>query len=169
MSRVWLLLIGCSLISAATVASEKQEVDLIVEGDYVVTMNGDDAIIEKGAVAVNEGQIIAVAEESFINQRFQAKERLDGEQQIVMPGLINGHSHAAMTLLRGIADDLSLYEWLNHYIFPAEVAFVDPVFVRVGTQLACWEMGSSPSRCADTATAAGVWVCMTATTSGRPS
>jgi 5-methylthioadenosine/S-adenosylhomocysteine deaminase len=57
-----------------------------------------------------------------------------------MPGLINGHSHAAMTLLRGVADDLALMDWLNNYIFPAEVEFVDADFVRIGTELACWEM-----------------------------
>jgi 5-methylthioadenosine/S-adenosylhomocysteine deaminase len=57
-----------------------------------------------------------------------------------MPGLVNGHSHAAMTLLRGVADDLALMDWLNNYIFPAEVQFVDAEFVRIGTELACWEM-----------------------------
>jgi 5-methylthioadenosine/S-adenosylhomocysteine deaminase len=57
-----------------------------------------------------------------------------------MPGLVNGHSHAAMTLLRGVADDLDLMDWLQNYIFPAEVEFVDSEFVRIGTELACWEM-----------------------------
>jgi 5-methylthioadenosine/S-adenosylhomocysteine deaminase len=57
-----------------------------------------------------------------------------------MPGLVNGHQHAAMTLLRGIADDLALMDWLTNYIFPAEVEFVDPEFVRIGTEVACWEM-----------------------------
>ena len=57
-----------------------------------------------------------------------------------MPGLVNGHTHAAMTLFRGIADDLELIEWLTEFIFPAEAEFVDEEFVRVGTQLACWEM-----------------------------
>ena len=57
-----------------------------------------------------------------------------------MPGLVNGHSHAAMTLLRGVADDLALMDWLTNYIFPAEVQFVDPEFVRIGTELSCWEM-----------------------------
>jgi 5-methylthioadenosine/S-adenosylhomocysteine deaminase len=58
----------------------------------------------------------------------------------VLPGLVNGHSHAAMTLLRGVADDLALMDWLTNYIFPAEVEFVDAEFVRIGTELACWEM-----------------------------
>jgi 5-methylthioadenosine/S-adenosylhomocysteine deaminase len=67
-------------------------------------------------------------------------ETLDGENRIVMPGLINGHSHAAMTLFRGVADDLALMDWLNNYIFPSEVQFVDSELVRIGTELACWEM-----------------------------
>ena len=57
-----------------------------------------------------------------------------------MPGLINGHTHSAMTLFRGIADDLKLMDWLNNYIFPLEGQFVDQDFIRTGTQLACWEM-----------------------------
>jgi 5-methylthioadenosine/S-adenosylhomocysteine deaminase len=56
-----------------------------------------------------------------------------------MPGLVNGHTHAAMTILRGVADDLALMDWLNNYIFPAEVEFVDAEFVRIGTEVACWE------------------------------
>jgi 5-methylthioadenosine/S-adenosylhomocysteine deaminase len=67
-------------------------------------------------------------------------ETLTGENRVVMPGLVNGHQHAAMTLLRGLADDLVLMDWLNNYIFPAEVEFVDPEFVRIGTELSCWEM-----------------------------
>ena len=71
---------------------------------------------------------------------YSATETLAGEHRVVMPGLVNGHSHAAMTLLRGVADDLALMDWLNNYIFPAEVQFVDADFVRIGTELACWEM-----------------------------
>jgi 5-methylthioadenosine/S-adenosylhomocysteine deaminase len=58
----------------------------------------------------------------------------------VLPGLVNGHSHAAMTLLRGGGDDIALVDWLNNFIFPSEVEFVDADFVRIGTELACWEM-----------------------------
>jgi 5-methylthioadenosine/S-adenosylhomocysteine deaminase len=65
---------------------------------------------------------------------------LGGDDRVVLPGLVNGHSHAAMTLLRGVEDDLALMDWLNNYIFPAEVEFVDANFVRIGTELACWEM-----------------------------
>ncbi len=115
-------------------------IDLIVAGRYIVTMDADDTVIADGAVAIDEGIILAVASAADIDARYVARERLDAGNRIVMPGLINGHSHAAMTLLRGVADDLALMDWLNNYIFPAEVEFVDAEFVRIGTELACWEM-----------------------------
>ena len=115
-------------------------IDLIVHGDYVVTMNAAMAVIERGAVAVDDGAILAVDSAEAINNEFTARQVLDGKNRVVMPGLVNGHSHAAMTLLRGVADDLALMDWLNNYIFPAEVEFVDSEFVRIGTELACWEM-----------------------------
>ena len=115
-------------------------IDLIVNGDFVVTMDAAATIIERGAIAVDEGIIVAIGGADEIAASYQARETLEGEQRIVMPGLVNGHSHAAMTLLRGVADDLALMDWLNNYIFPAEVEFVDSEFVRIGTELACWEM-----------------------------
>jgi len=115
-------------------------VDLIVPGDYVVTMDTNGTVIPGGAVAVSDGVIVAVGRADEIDATYRASERLTGNLRVVMPGLVNGHSHAAMTLLRGVADDLALMDWLNNYIFPAEVEFVDAEFVRIGTELACWEM-----------------------------
>ncbi|HLU05026.1 MAG TPA: amidohydrolase [Woeseiaceae bacterium] len=115
-------------------------IDLIVEGDYIVTMDSGLNVIQRGAVAVDEGVIVAIGSADEINGEYSATERLAGDNRVVLPGLINGHSHAAMTLLRGVADDLELMTWLNDYIFPAEVEFVDAEFVRIGTELACWEM-----------------------------
>ena len=115
-------------------------IDLIVNGDYVVTMDQEMTVIERGAIAVDDGVILAAGPAEAINREFTARQVLDGKNRVVMPGLVNGHSHAAMTLLRGVADDLALMDWLNNYIFPAEVEFVDPEFVRIGTELACWEM-----------------------------
>jgi 5-methylthioadenosine/S-adenosylhomocysteine deaminase len=116
------------------------EVDLMVLGDWVVTMDAGRRIIEHGAVAVDEGVILAVGTADEIRSAYIALETLPGEARVVMPGLVNGHTHAAMTLLRGVADDLNLMDWLENYIFPAEVEYVDPEFVRIGTELACWEM-----------------------------
>jgi len=123
-----------------TLATGQDRVDLIIEGRYVVTMDDAGTVVQDGAVAVDDGVIIAIGPAAEINGRFAANGHLDGDNRIVMPGLINGHSHAAMTLLRGVADDLDLMDWLQNYIFPAEVEFVDDEFVRIGTELACWEM-----------------------------
>jgi len=124
--------------SAAEVPAD--QIDLIIIGDYVVSMDASGSVYENGAVAVDEGVIVAVGSAEDITAEYSAAETLAGENRIVMPGLVNGHSHAAMTLLRGVADDLALMDWLNNYIFPSEVQFVDPEFVRIGTELACWEM-----------------------------
>ena len=118
----------------------ENRIDLIILGDYIVSMDESGSVYENGAVAVDDGVILAVGSAAEITTAYAATETLAGENRIVMPGLINGHGHAAMTLLRGLADDLALMDWLNNYIFPAEVQFVDSQFVRTGTELACWEM-----------------------------
>ena len=121
-------------------AKSADQVDLVIRGDFVISMDTDGTIYEDGAVAIDEGLILAIGPANEILAEYSAAQTLRGEDRIVMPGLVNGHSHAAMTLLRGVADDLALMDWLNNYIFPAEVEFVDPEFVRIGTELACWEM-----------------------------
>ncbi len=121
-------------------ADSDNKIDLIVLGDQIVTMDSDRTIIVNGAVAVDDGVIIAIGTGADIASKYVAKQTLPGENRVVMPGLVNGHGHAAMTLMRGLADDLGLMDWLNNYIFPSEVAFVDSEFVRIGTELACWEM-----------------------------
>jgi 5-methylthioadenosine/S-adenosylhomocysteine deaminase len=126
--------------AACEVRSADEPIDLIVLGDHVVTMDSAATVIENGAVAINDGIILAVGTADEISAAYTAEKTLAGDNRIVMPGLVNGHSHAAMTLLRGVADDLALMDWLNNYIFPAEVEFVDAEFVRIGTELACWEM-----------------------------
>ncbi|NNL00501.1 MAG: amidohydrolase family protein [Xanthomonadales bacterium] len=117
-----------------------QKIDLIIHGDYLVAMDNGGTVLEGGAVAVNEGVIVAVGKAADITAAFTATQVLPGNNRVVMPGLVNGHTHAAMTLLRGVAEDLALMDWLGNYIFPAEIKFVDADFVRIGTQLACWEM-----------------------------
>lgn len=130
----------------ANACAAQQSVDLIVGGDYVVTMEPNGAtvkgggVIRDGAVAIKGGSIVAVGPSAEIAAKYRGKRSLAGTNRVVMPGLVNGHTHAAMTLLRGIADDIELIEWLNKYIFPTEVRFVDVDFVRIGTELACAEM-----------------------------
>ena len=135
--------LGCSENEApadTAVHDSPDAIDLIVAGDHVVTMDAEHAIITDGAIAVDDGMIVAIGKSDEIRATYTARKTIDGGNRVVMPGLVNGHSHAAMTLLRGVADDLALMDWLNNYIFPAEVQFVDAEFVRIGTELACWEM-----------------------------
>jgi len=132
---------GAQKASVAQTGNDtRQRVELIIKGDYVVSMDSAGTIYEDGAVAVDEGVIIAVGSAAEIASAYRSDDILQGDHRVVMPGLVNGHSHAAMTLLRGVAEDLALMDWLNNYIFPAEVEFVDADFVRIGTELACWEM-----------------------------
>jgi len=113
---------------------------MIVLGEYVVTMNDDQMVIKNGAVAVTDNKIVAVGSRKEIEEKYQSVKVIDGDSKILMPGLVNGHTHTAMTLFRGMADDLELMTWLGNYIFPMEGQFVNPEFIKVGTRLACWEM-----------------------------
>jgi len=107
---------ACVSLAALIACTPQQDsnsddrIDLIIEGDHVVTMDSDNKIIEGGAVAVDDGVILAVGPASDIHANYSAVETLPGGNRVVMPGLVNGHGHAAMTLLRGVADDLALME-----------------------------------------------------------
>ena len=103
-------------------------------------MDAQRRVIENGAVAIRGARIAAVGTRAEIDKRFQAKSRIDEPAAILIPGLINTHTHAPMALLRGIADDMRLQDWLEKFIFPAEAKNVTPEFVRWGTRLACAEM-----------------------------
>ncbi|MBZ5608077.1 MAG: amidohydrolase family protein [Acidobacteriia bacterium] len=114
--------------------------DWIYSARYVVTMDARRQLIENGAVALRGDRIVAVGKRADIDRQFQARHRLDRPDALIMPGLINTHTHAAMSLFRGIADDLKLQDWLEKYIFPAEAKNVTPDFVLWGTRLAALEM-----------------------------
>lgn len=137
LTRIATLALACECLAAC---AAQPSVDLIVAGDYVVTMEGNAEVVKDGAVVVDDGMIVAVGRYDELATRYHARQVIEGDGRVVLPGLINGHTHAAMTLLRGIADDRELIDWLNNYIFPTERRFVDAEFVRVGTELACWEM-----------------------------
>lgn len=124
----------------ASAQSGKAGADLIVVGGTIVTMNNARDVIENGAIAVAHGRIVAVGPRGEIEKRYFARETLDAGGRIVIPGLINGHTHIPMTLFRGLADDLDLQEWLTKYIFPAEAKNVSEEFVRAGTRLGLAEM-----------------------------
>ncbi len=128
------------LLILSTPLRAKESLDLLIRGGTVVTMDGSRRILEDGAVAVRAERIIAVGSSGELVGRYSAKRVLDARGAIVMPGLINTHNHAPMTLLRGVADDLPLMDWLQKFIFPAEKKNVTKEFVRCGTALACAEM-----------------------------
>jgi len=135
-------LLFSTLVAAcfAPAAFAKEKVDLIVSGGTVVTMDAQRRVIADGAVAVRADSIVAVGSSIEIESRYEAAKKIDARGAIVMPGLINGHAHAAMSLFRGIADDLSLDDWLHKYIFPAEARNVNEHFVLWGTRLGILEM-----------------------------
>jgi len=125
---------------AAVASAFAEPADWIYTARYVVTMDAQRWLISDGAVAIRGDRILAVGVRPDIEQRYQASHRLDRPEALIMPGLINTHTHAAMSLFRGIADDLKLQDWLEKYIFPAEAKNVTPDFVLWGTRLACLEM-----------------------------
>jgi len=118
----------------------REKIDLLVAGGTVVTMDPERRVVEDGAVAVRSDTIVAVGLRIELEARFVAKRRISTGGKLVMPGLINGHTHTPMTLLRGIKDDVTLQEWLEKYIFPAEARNVTEDFVVWGTRLAALEM-----------------------------
>ncbi len=139
-SLVALLAVLASAALAASQAAAPQTVSLLITGGTVVTVDSAHHVFSPGAVAVNGRDIVAVDRVDVIAKAFKAHETIDATGQVVLPGLVNTHGHAPMVLYRGLADDLALMDWLQHYIFPAEAKTVTPEFVRVGTRLAALEM-----------------------------
>ena len=122
------------------VAQPPASVSLIIANGIVVTVDGTRRVLNPGSVAISGTDIVAVDTPAAITSRYQAAQTIDAAGKVVMPGLINTHTHAAMVMYRGLGNDLNLMDWLQKYIFPAEGKTVSPEFVRVGTRLAVLEM-----------------------------
>lgn len=135
-----LLVCGCIFFSSAPQSSAKEKADLIVTDGTVVTMDPAHRIIGDGAIAVRGDSILAVNTSEKISAQYDAAKVIDARGALVLPGLVNAHAHAAMSLFRGLADDLSLNDWLHKYIFPAEAHNVTESFVMWGTRLSIDEM-----------------------------
>ena len=118
--------------------------DLLLTNATVLTMDQHFTLHGRGGVAVTGDRIVAVGPDA---EGYEAGERLDCQGRVVLPGLVNAHTHAPMSLLRGLADDLRLDVWLMGYMMPVEREFVSPEFVRLGTRLACAEMIKSGVTC----------------------
>ncbi len=116
-----------------------ESLDLLVENGLILTMKDSMEIIEDGAVGIRDGSIVGIGPTGELRKCYLASRVMDARGCAVMPGLINAHTHAPMTLFRGLADDLPLMEWLEHYIFPVE-AHLCKEWVRWGALLACAEM-----------------------------
>jgi 5-methylthioadenosine/S-adenosylhomocysteine deaminase len=135
--------VGVGLAVEALVQEKPKSVSLVVTGGIVVTMDPARRVLTPGALAIEGGAIVAVRDPASIKAEFTARDTIDATGSIVLPGLINTHTHAPMVMYRGLADDLALMEWLQKYIFPAEAKTVTAPFVRTGTQLALLEMMQS--------------------------
>ena len=133
-------LVAAALVVVLFAQTGSREVAVIVTNGIVVTMNQTRQVIQNGAVVIDGSDIVAIGPAADVTNRFRARQTIDAAGQIVLPGLINTHTHAPMVLYRGLADDLALAEWLDKYIFPAEAKTVSPAFVRAGTRLAALEM-----------------------------
>ncbi len=117
-----------------------QRVDQLLVGGHVLTMNENMDVYPNGAVAVQGDQIVAAGPAEDLTAQYEAAETLDCTGQIIMPGLINAHTHLSMVLLRGLADDLRLDVWLMGYIMPTERVFVNENFVYLGAKIAAAEL-----------------------------
>jgi 5-methylthioadenosine/S-adenosylhomocysteine deaminase len=121
-------------------AQQPATASLVITNGIVITVDGGRRILNPGAVAIDGARIVAVDTPAAIASRHKAAQTIDATGKVVMPGLINTHTHAAMVMFRGLGNDLALMDWLQKYIFPAEAKTVSPEFVRIGTQLAVLEM-----------------------------
>lgn len=116
------------------------DIDTLIEARWIVPVEPHGVTLEQHALALDNGRIVDLLPQMEARLRYRARETVRLQQHVLIPGLVNLHTHAAMTLLRGYADDLALMEWLNQHIWPAEARHVGPAFVRDGTLLACAEM-----------------------------
>ncbi len=139
-----MFLVGCPCFMISTVCFEKDtsmhDIDLIVSGGKALLLDEANTCLENAGIAVHESSIIDIGQKEEILQRYAAKQTINAEGSLVLPGFVNTHTHAAMTCFRGIADDLELMDWLNNYMFPAEAKNVNPHLAYWGSLPACAEM-----------------------------
>ena len=124
-----------------------KQVDQIITPRWLVPVDDAKSVLEGHALAISDDHIVALDSSEAINARYRAKTEIALPNHLLMPGLVNAHTHAAMTLLRGYADELPLMEWLSHHIWPTEAKWVDARFVEIGTDLALAEMIRSGTTC----------------------
>ncbi len=124
-----------------------ESIDLIIDARWIVPVEPHGRVLEHHSIAINGGRIVALLPSSEARARFAAQEHLRRPSHVLIPGLVNAHTHGAMSLLRGIADDLPFDAWLRKCIFPLEQRWVSAEFVREGTELAFAEMLLAGTTC----------------------
>ena len=123
------------------------KIDLLLNCKWIIPIVPENQTLTDCAIAIDNGKIIGLLPQAEAARRFSAGKVQDLDHHIVMPGLVNSHGHAAMSLLRGYADDLPLRSWLENHIRPAEAKFLSEEFVRDGTRLSIAEMIRSGTTC----------------------
>lgn len=132
----------------ATLSTHKPEAaDFIINAGWIATVDAEDTIIKHGSIAVRDGRVLGVCTQAECQQKFHAEQIIDMPGHLLCPGLVNGHNHAAMSLLRGFADDLPLMTWLEQHIWPTESKYVDEEFAEDGVRLAVAEMLKGGTTC----------------------
>ena len=127
--------------------SDPQSIDTLIEAGWVVPVEPHGVVLEGHAVAVDGGTVVAVLPLAEARARFAAREVVSRPGSVLIPGLVNAHTHTPMTLMRGVADDLALHEWLQQHIWPVEAAVIGPEFVADGVELAIAEMLRGGTTC----------------------
>ncbi|HLD13941.1 MAG TPA: TRZ/ATZ family hydrolase [Burkholderiales bacterium] len=124
-----------------------QAIDTLIHARWIVPVEPEGRVLERHSLAVDRGRIVAVLDHRDATARYQPKETIDLPEHVLIPGLVNAHTHTAMSLFRGLADDLPLMDWLQKHMWPAEAKWVSPEFVHDGSELAIAEMLKSGTTC----------------------
>ncbi len=124
-----------------------EQVDTLIHARWIIPVEPDDTLLEHHSLAISDGRIRAILPTTQARQQLSAETEIELEEHALTPGFINAHTHVAMSLFRGLADDLPLMEWLNGHIWPAEAAWVSPEFVADGSRLAMAEMLRGGTTC----------------------
>ncbi len=135
-----LLMSGIISLNTGCESKDGYNSDLIITNTIVVTMDADFRVLENAAVVIAGDSIVAIGDSDELLAMFKSPKVIDGKGKLIMPGLINTHTHSPMTIFRGFADDLPLHEWLYDHIFPVEAQFITKENVRLGAKLAIAEM-----------------------------